>query len=469
MGTNLHKVKFTMLARNRRVKSMFDLRKTRRSQVFVGHRFQHFIASDDRIRCHFQAIYEHLHLIDGAYTTEQKFTALLLVMLNQTPQIADFLRIESAAELLEHINDELNALVSSICYILNEIGINYLLERKLNNNNISSSSSNIHFECDTLIFRPNVNSISILMAELLTQLLNTFGERCKSDKILVNKDILHTFVLCYLRFGHCHDVIRRNLHTILALTQGMGRFERTAAIVQHEPLMHWLMGQHIHDMTESLIVLKIFNSICKGFPENIRFLVKYNLLEHLKHQLTDTIGPSYELVEESLCIVENICGNHRSDIQAVIDADLISPMVNVFKSSAGHVDHNLRKIVLNTFYNISTLGSIEQIKVLLDLDLLHLLCYQFNYQVNMHEGILETSFEILNNILGDFYRKDHCAFHKISSIINECGGYTAIKQLANHSNDSISSMACDLSRYSNGTCGKCNQMTSAATFESMQQ
>lgn len=76
---------------------------------------------------------------------------------------------------------------------------------------------------------------------------------------------------------------------------------------------------------------------------------------------------------------------------------------------------------------------------------------------------------MLNNILGDFGRKDHGAFHKISSLINEYGGYTAIKLLTNHNNDSISSIACELSKYSNGTCGKCNQTTSTATFESMQQ
>lgn len=313
-----------MLARNRRVKSMFDLRKTRRSQVFLGHRFQHFIASDDRIRCHFQAIYEHLNLIDdGAYTTEQKFTTLLLVMIKQTPQIADFMRIEYAAELMEHINIELNTLVlSSICHILNEIGINYLLECELNNN------TNVHLECDTLIFRPNVNSISILMTELLSQLLNTFCERCKRDKIHITKDVLYIFVLCYLKFRHCRDIIQRNLHTILALTQGIGRFERTSTIVQYEPLMHGLFTQHIHDKTESLMVLKIINGISKGFTENIQFLFKFNLLEYLKNHLANTNESTYEMIEEILCIVENICGNHRSDIQAVIDVDLISPLVN---------------------------------------------------------------------------------------------------------------------------------------------
>lgn len=91
----------------------------------------------------------------------------------------------------------------------------------------------------------------------------------------------------------------------------------------------------------------------------------------------------------------------------------------------------------------------------------------FYSQFSFH---LQTSLDILNNILGDFYRRDHCAFHKISSIINGYGGYTAIKQLANHSNDSISTISYELNRYSNGTCAKCsNQMTSVTAFESMQQ
>lgn len=66
-------------------------------------------------------------------------------------------------------------------------------------------------------------------------------------------------------------------------------------------------------------------------------------------------------------------------------------LLTVFKSSTDHADHNLQKIVLNTFYNISTLGSVEQIKVLLGLDLLQLLCRQLNSQVNMHEDILQVS------------------------------------------------------------------------------
>lgn len=92
-----------------------------------------------------------------------------------------------------------------------------------------------------------------------------------------------------------------------------------------------------------------------------------------------------------------------------------------------------------------------------------------NVKNKIHLYTFQTCLELLNNILRDFYRKDHHAFHKISQIINECGGYTAIKQFANHSDDSISSMACELSRYSNGTCGECNQMTSVAMFETMQQ
>ncbi|XP_031627114.1 uncharacterized protein LOC116343268 [Contarinia nasturtii] len=458
---NLHKVKFTMLARNRRVKSLFDLRKTRRSQVFLGHRFRHFISSDDRIRICFQTLWEHLNSIT-CYSEEQKFTTLLLVMIKQTPQITDFIRIDAAAEIMEHINDEHSVLVSSICYILNEIGINYLLENKKN--------IYIQFECDTLTFRPNLNSISNVMVELLARLLYTFSNRCQTEKIPFTKDILYIFELCYQRFGQYGDVIRQNLHTLLALTQGIGRFERTQTICNCESLMLRLMAQHMHDTDDALIVLKISNSICKGFPENIPFLLKCHLLDHLKVQLANTNGPRYEIVEESLSILENICGNHRSDIQAVIDHDLILPLINACVSPADNVaNHNLQKIALNALYNISTLGSIEQIRVLLNLKLLDILCNHLS-QINSHEEILEISLAMLNTILVDFYRKDHHAFHRVSNKIIERGSFLPIKRLtANYDNKSISRMANEIIKYSEGTCEKCYQMTTPEIFETMQQ
>lgn len=309
-----------MLARGRRIKSFVDLRKTRRSQVFLDHRFRHFISSDDQISICFQTLWEHLNLIVTHYSDEQKFTTLLLVMIKQTPQITDFIRMDAAVEMnIDHINDEHNILVSSICYILNEIGINYLLQYKNNNN--------IQFDCDKLIFRPNFNSIRNLMAELLARLLHTFSQRCQNEKIPLNNEMLYIFELCYHQFGHCTDVIRQNLHTLLMLTQGIGQFQRTKAICEYEPLMVRLMDQHMHHTDDALIALKIVNSICKGFPENIPFLLKFHLLDHLKIHLNAT-ETRYEFVEESLAILENICGNTRCDVQAVIEHDLISSIIN---------------------------------------------------------------------------------------------------------------------------------------------
>lgn len=310
-----------MISRIQRVKSLIDRRKKRRSQDFLNHRLRHYLATNDQIHVRFRAICEHLNLIDS-YSLEQKFTALLFVIANQSPQITDFIRIEWTSELIDRKNDELNVLVSSVCYILNEITINYPLESKYN--------ISVHFERDNLTFRPNVNSISNLMVELLSRLLLTFSHRCETTKIHIAKPIFDAFELCYQKSMHNRDVMERNLHTILALTHGIGRFGRTKSIVEHELLMQRLMCQHITDAGETLIVLKIIKSITEGFSENIHNLLHFNMLGYLKNQLTvnDTNQPSYELVKEGLCILENVCGNHRSDIQAVIDADLISPLIN---------------------------------------------------------------------------------------------------------------------------------------------
>lgn len=306
-------------ARSQRIKALLELRKKKRLQNFRSHRLRHFLASNDRIRLQFQAICHHLDLI-GCYSDEQKLTALLLIMIGQTPQIADFICIELATELTQHMNDELRMLVSGICYIVREIDANYLNEQM--------HSIGARFENDNLTFRLNVNSISDLMVELLSLLLQNLANRCQTNKIPISNDILHMLELCYQRFGHNQAVVERNLYTILTLTQGFGRFERTKAIVEYEPLMQRLMNYHSNDSTESLIVLKIINSITNGFAENIEQLLRFNLLNHLKHQLTNANHSSYAIVEQCLHILENICGNHRSDIQAVIDADLIATLIN---------------------------------------------------------------------------------------------------------------------------------------------
>lgn len=55
------------------------------------------------------------------------------------------------------------------------------------------------------------------------------------------------------------------------------------------------------------------------------------------------------------------------------------------------VDCDLREILLNSFYNISVLGSIDQLKVLLDLEIIQLLCYQLAYRVMVEEDISKVS------------------------------------------------------------------------------
>lgn len=71
--------------------------------------------------------------------------------------------------------------------------------------------------------------------------------------------------------------------------------------------------------------------------------------------------------------------------------DIVS--VNHLFAAFKIVDNNcdLREILLNTFFNISVLGSIDQLKVLVDLEMFQLLCYQLNYQVNVQEDISKVS------------------------------------------------------------------------------
>lgn len=318
---------------------MIDLRKTRRSQVFRRHRLRHFFASDDHIRQKFYTICQHLDLVNCSYSDEQKLTVLLLIMLGgDMRQIADFIRYELANELVRHINNELNVLISTICHyadIVNEIMTDHANggdDVHYDRVEMRVQSIEARFESDNLAFRLNINSIMVLMVELLSLLLQSFGHRCQNHKmaIVINTDLLHTFELCYKQSGHNY-VIEHNLNAaILALTAngGAGRLDRTKAIVEYEPLMQSLLNQITRNLGndhELLLVLQIINNLTNGFPENIEQLIRSNLLEHLRTYLIN-VAASHACIHKCLCILDNICGNHRNDIQAVINADLIAPI-----------------------------------------------------------------------------------------------------------------------------------------------
>lgn len=52
---------------------------------------------------------------------------------------------------------------------------------------------------------------------------------------------------------------------------------------------------------------------------------------------------------------------------------------------------------------------------------------------------------------------DHRTYHQLTAMINVCGGFTAIGQLINHNDESISSISLQLSKYANNECVMCSQ------------
>lgn len=316
---------------------MVNLRKVRRLQVFRSHRLRHFFSSDDRIRQKFYTICQHLDLVGGDYSDEQKLTVLLFIMVGSggggggggdMPQIADFIRYELANELVHHRNHALNTLISNICHIVD----------KIHNHHYQTESRTgiaARFEDDTQIFRLNVISICDLMIELLSLLLQSFGHQCETSEmgITITTDILHMFELCYQWMDIGCATIERNLKALLALTtHGAGRLGRTKVIIEYKPLMQHLLHRmpgNVGNRRELLLTLQILNNLASGFPENIEHLLRLNLLRHLRNHLVgENVQSTHAIIEQCLCILDNICGNHRSDIQAVLDTDLIAPIIN---------------------------------------------------------------------------------------------------------------------------------------------
>lgn len=76
---------------------------------------------------------------------------------------------------------------------------------------------------------------------------------------------------------------------------------------------------------------------------------------------------------------------------------------------------------------------------------------------------------MMNNILRDFYRRDHPAYHHVCAVVSECGGFVVIDQFINHSSEIISNVALQLNQYSSNMCARCNQSTFSSITERMQQ
>lgn len=67
-------------------------------------------------------------------------------------------------------------------------------------------------------------------------------------------------------------------------------------------------------------------------------------------------------------------------------------IVTVLKSS--DIYNGLQKLALNIFVSISTLGDTQQIKVLLDTDLIPLLCGQLHNHNHNHNNYNDTILEV---------------------------------------------------------------------------
>lgn len=84
-------------------------------------------------------------------------------------------------------------------------------------------------------------------------------------------------------------------------------------------------------------------------------------------------------------------------------------MVLVFKSGASY--NGLRKLALNIFVSISTLGNTQQVlKILLDNDLMPLLCGQLHSHDNNNDTIFEVSFPTFESVINVYLHKFNLVF-----------------------------------------------------------
>ncbi|XP_022847054.1 importin subunit alpha-1-like [Olea europaea var. sylvestris] len=140
------------------------------------------------------------------------------------------------------------------------------------------------------------------------------------------------------------------------------------------------------------------------------------------------------IATESTCyIISNIIGRSNDHIQAVIEAGIISPLLQLLQ------DADLFKAASEVIYNMMTKGTNEQIKFLVHEGCIEPMC---DLLVNPNEAhVIKTCLEGLENILkvGEAEKNQGNVedVNVFAQMIVDAGGLQKIKNLQTHDNSKI--------------------------------
>ncbi|XP_004494564.1 importin subunit alpha-4-like [Cicer arietinum] len=173
-------------------------------------------------------------------------------------------------------------------------------------------------------------------------------------------------------------------------------------------------------------IMVTLGSLAMGDEANTQVLIDSGALPCLKLLLSQS---DKDVVKHACWVISNITAGNIAQIQAVIDADLISPLVHLSKA-----EFDIKKEVAWVIAN-ATYGTPEQIRFLASKGCIEALCdILICSDTTMMAFILLGLYTILLVDEGNVYAEK----------VEACGGLEKILSLQGHENDDVYTMAVDI-------------------------
>ncbi|CAL9777394.1 unnamed protein product [Musa acuminata subsp. burmannicoides] len=177
--------------------------------------------------------------------------------------------------------------------------------------------------------------------------------------------------------------------------------------------------------------LRTVGNIVTGDDSQTQLVIEKGALPCLFQLLTQSHKKSIK--KEACWTISNITAGNRAQIQAVIDANIISPLVHLLQ----HAEFDIKKEAAWAISNATSGSSNEQIHYLASQGCIKPLC---DLLVCPDPRIVTVCLEGLENILkvGEI-EKDlgKCGVNPYAQLIDECEGLDKIENLQGHDNNEI--------------------------------
>ncbi|KAK9136656.1 hypothetical protein Sjap_007250 [Stephania japonica] len=177
--------------------------------------------------------------------------------------------------------------------------------------------------------------------------------------------------------------------------------------------------------------LRTVGNIVTGDDLQTQFVIDNRVLPCLHQLLTQDNKKSIK--KEACWAISNITAGNKGQIQAVIDANLILPLVKLLE----HAEFDIKREAAWAISNSTSGGSHEQIQYLVSQNCIKPLC---DLLICPDPRVVTVCLEGLENILkvGEADKElGRSEVNVYAQIINECEGLDKIEHLQNHENNDI--------------------------------